>query len=62
VVPGVVGMTLDAARAEIVADGCSVGRIRRIASTQPGIVLAQSPVAGTALPAGGRVDLTVGRT
>jgi outer membrane protein assembly factor BamB len=62
VVPGVVGMTLDAARAEIVGDGCAVGRIRRVASTQPGIVLAQSPAPGTALPAGGRVDLTVGRT
>jgi hypothetical protein len=62
VVPGVIGMTLDAARAEIVGDGCAVGRIRRVASTQVGIVLAQSPAPGTALPAGGRVDLTVGRT
>jgi outer membrane protein assembly factor BamB len=62
VVPAVVGMTLGAAQAEIVGDGCAVGRIRRVPSTQPGIVLAQATAAGTALPAGGRVDLTVGRT
>jgi hypothetical protein len=62
VVPGVVGMTLDAASTEIVEAGCAVGRVRRVASTQVGIVLAQNPAAGTALPAGGRVALTVGRT
>jgi hypothetical protein len=61
VVPGVVGMTLDAARAQIVDAGCSVGNVKRVRSKQVGIVLAQSPAPGTTLPPGGRVDLTVGR-
>ena len=61
VVPGVVGMTLDAARGQIVDAGCSVGTVKRVRSTQVGIVLAQSPAPGTALPPGGRVNLTVGR-
>jgi hypothetical protein len=61
VVPGVVGMTLDAARAKIVDAGCSVGTIKRVRSMQVGIVLAQSPAPGTTLPAGSRVNLTVGR-
>jgi outer membrane protein assembly factor BamB len=62
VVPSVVGMTLDAARTEIAAAGCSAGRVKRVRSPQVGIVLAQSPAPGTVLPLGGRVDLTVGRS
>jgi PQQ-like domain/PASTA domain len=61
VVPGVVGTTLDAARAKIVGAGCSVGTVKRVRSMQVGIVLAQNPAAGTTLPAGSRVNLTVGR-
>src|SRR5918999_4179158 len=61
VVPHVVGMTLDTARAEIVGADCSVGTVKRVRSKQRGIVLAQSPASGTTLPQGGRVDLTVGR-
>jgi outer membrane protein assembly factor BamB len=61
VVPGVVGMTLAAARAQIVGAGCSVGTVKRVRSKQVGIVLAQSPAPGTTLPPGGRVDVTVGR-
>jgi outer membrane protein assembly factor BamB len=61
VVPGVVGVTLAAARAQIVAAGCSVGTVTRVRSKQVGIVVAQSPAAGTTLPQDGRVDLTVGR-
>jgi hypothetical protein len=61
VVPGVVGMTLEAARSRIVEAGCAVGRVRSVSSAQVGIVLAQSPAPGTTLPAGGRVALTVGR-
>ena len=61
VVPGVVGMTLAAARAEIVAADCSVGKVKRVRSQQVGIVLAQSPAPGTTLPQDSRVDLTVGR-
>ena len=60
-VPGVVGTTLDAARVKIVGAGCSVGTVKRVRSKQVGIVLAQSPPAGTTLPRGGRVNLTVGR-
>jgi len=61
VVPGVVGLTLDAAQTEIVAAGCTVGRIKKVRSAQVGIVLAQSPGQGTILPQGGLVELTVGR-
>jgi putative pyrroloquinoline-quinone binding quinoprotein/PASTA domain-containing protein len=61
VVPGVVGTTLDAARAQIIGAGCSVGSVKRVRSKQIGIVLAQSPAPGTVLPQGGAVDLTVGR-
>jgi hypothetical protein len=61
VVPGVVGMKLAPARAGIVAAGCSVGAVTHVRSNQVGIVVAQSPAAGTTLPQGGRVDLTVGR-
>ena len=61
VVPGVVGLTLSAARAEIGDANCSVGSITRVRSKQVGIVLTQSPAGGTTLPRGGRVDLTVGR-
>ena len=61
VVPGVVGLTLDTARARIIGAGCSVGKISRVRSGQVGIVLAQSPAAGSKLPQGSPVDLTVGR-
>jgi outer membrane protein assembly factor BamB len=61
VVPSVVGTTIDAARAQIVDAGCSVGTIKRVRSTRVGVVLAQSPAPGAILPPGGRVDLTVGR-
>ena len=60
-VPGVIGVTLGAARAQIVDARCSVGNVRRVRSKQVGIVLAQSPAPGTTLPQGGRVNLTVGR-
>jgi hypothetical protein len=60
-VPAVVGMRLDAARTWIAQAGCSVGTITRVRSKQVGIVLAQTPAAGTTLPQGGRVALTVGR-
>jgi len=62
VVPQVVGKRLAAARADIVAARCTVGTVRRVRSPQVGIVLAQSPAAGTTLPLNGRVNLTVGRT
>jgi outer membrane protein assembly factor BamB len=61
VVPGVVGTKLETAQTKIRRAGCSVGLITRVRSEQVGLVLAQNPPAGTRLPLGGRVDLTVGR-
>ena len=61
VVPAVVGLRLDAARARIVDRSCSVGTVKRVRSNEVGIVLSQSPASRTTLPLGGRVDLTVGR-
>ena len=40
IVPGVVGMALEAARARIADAGCSVGKVTRVRSPQVGIVLA----------------------
>jgi outer membrane protein assembly factor BamB len=60
-VPGVVGLRLAAAKAQILSAGCSVGSITRVPSQQVRRVIAQSPGAGTKQPPGGRVDLTVGR-
>ena len=39
VVPGVVAMPLDAARAQIIDAGCSVGNVKRVRSQQIGIVV-----------------------
>ncbi len=61
VVPGVVGAKLETAQAKIRGAGCSVGLVTRVRSQQVGRVIAQNPQAGTRLPLGGRVDLTVGR-
>ena len=61
VVPAVIGLALAPARTRIADAGCSVGSITRVRSKKPGIVLAQSPAAGTRLPQGGPVALTVGR-
>ena len=52
VVPAVVGLRLDAARARIVDRNCSVGTVKRVRSKQVGIVLAQSPAPGTTTAAG----------
>jgi hypothetical protein len=57
VVPAVIGMTLDAARVQVIAAGCRV--MTRSGSTRPGRVVAQSPAAGTRLPLGSPVTLTV---
>jgi hypothetical protein len=61
VVPAVVGVKLETAQVKIRSAGCSVGLITRVRSEQVGRVIAQNPPAGTRLPQGGRVDLTVGR-
>ncbi len=61
VVPNVVGITLNGARAQIDAANCTVGRVSRVRSRPTGIVLAQTPAPGTTLPVGGSVNLTVSR-
>ena len=60
-VPGVVRMPFDKARVLIREAGCTVGRTTWVRSPEPGLVIAQSPVAGTKVPLGDAVDLTVGR-
>ena len=57
VVPAVVGMTIDAARVQVRAAGCKV--MTGSGSTRAGRVIAQSPAAGTRLPLGSPVRLTV---
>jgi PASTA domain/PQQ-like domain len=60
-VPDVVGMLFDRARENIRAAGCSAGRTTWVRSEKPGRVFAQNPAAGTKVPLGEPVDLTVGR-
>ena len=61
VVPAVVGILFDKAQERIRDAGCTVGRMTWVRSPQPGVVVSQSPTAGTRMPLGGAVDLTVGR-
>jgi outer membrane protein assembly factor BamB len=61
IVPEVVGMPFDKARELIREAGCTVGRITWFRSEKPGRVYAQNPAAGTRVPLGSAVDLTVGR-
>jgi hypothetical protein len=61
VVPDVVGLRLNAAKRAITGADCAVGTVTRVKSPMVGLVLTQTPSAGTALPAGGLVNLTVGR-
>jgi serine/threonine-protein kinase len=60
-VPAVVGKTQAAAQADIVAANLTVGTVQRVKSTQPGIVLDQNPAPGTTIPAGSKVNITVGK-
>jgi PASTA domain-containing protein len=62
-VPRVVGLSLAKARANVRRANCSVGSIRRKASTRAkkGRVLAQAVKAGRTLRRGARVNLTVGK-
>jgi subtilisin family serine protease len=63
VVPRVVGRTLMRAKRSIVRSHCRTGRVRRVYSgrIRKGRVVLQAPRAGTRLPNGGRVHLTVSR-
>ena len=61
IVPDVVGMQFDTARERIREAGCTVGRSKWFRSEKPGRVYAQSPAAGTRVPGGTAVELTVGR-
>jgi eukaryotic-like serine/threonine-protein kinase len=60
-VPDLTGQTLTAAEATLKNDGLTLGAITHKTSStqQPETVLAQSPVSGKSIPAGGRVNLTV---
>jgi serine/threonine-protein kinase len=62
-VPDVTGDTLAAAEATLTNEELVVGNvIKRASSTQaPGTVIAQSPVPGNTLHAGGKVELTVAK-
>jgi eukaryotic-like serine/threonine-protein kinase len=60
-VPDVTGQSLEAAEATLTNTELALGTVtKRVSSTQsPGTVLAQSPVAGSSLHVGGKVDVTV---
>jgi serine/threonine-protein kinase len=60
-VPDLSGQTLEAAEATLTNDELSVGAVtKRVSATQaPGTVLAQSPVTGSSVSAGSKVNLTV---
>jgi beta-lactam-binding protein with PASTA domain len=58
-VPAVAGMSLDEARVKLLDAGYKVGEVSPKRPAPMGVVSAQDPVAGTALPRGGKVDLVV---
>jgi beta-lactam-binding protein with PASTA domain/predicted Ser/Thr protein kinase len=60
-VPDVTGQSLPAAEAALTTAGLSAGTVTKQAAAEqsPGTVLTQSPSAGSSLPAGGKVNLTV---
>jgi beta-lactam-binding protein with PASTA domain/predicted Ser/Thr protein kinase len=61
-VPGVVGRTQDEAQSALRADGFRVSsRTRESARDEPGTVLAQDPGAGSKVPSGSLVTITVAR-
>jgi uncharacterized delta-60 repeat protein len=63
VVPRLRGLRLRAARASIDRGRCALGRVTRRTSTKvaKGKVIAQAPRPGTKLPAGGRVNIVLGK-
>jgi hypothetical protein len=62
-VPAVKGRLLASARVQIAAAHCRVGRITyaRVRTRRDGVVLAQNPPAGRALPEEARINLLVNR-
>jgi uncharacterized repeat protein (TIGR01451 family) len=62
-VPKVVGLTLAKAKAKIRKAHCGVGKIKKKVSSRKkkGRVLSQKPKPGKTLPAGSKVNLTVGK-
>jgi subtilisin family serine protease len=62
-VPRVLGRRLVRAKRSIARSRCHLGRVRRVYSAQirKGRVMLQAPRAGTRLPNGGRVNLTLSR-
>jgi thermitase len=63
VVPRVLGRTLLRAKRSIAGSRCHMGRVRRVYSARirKGRVIRQAPRAGTRLPNGGRVHVTLSR-
>jgi len=63
VVPNLRGLGLRAARASVARGRCALGRVTRRTSRKvtKGKVIAQSPRPGTSLPAGGRVNIVLGK-
>lgn len=61
IVPRVVGLRLNLAQRHIRRRHCSIGSVRRKASSAPGKVLGQRPRAGAIRPVGSPVSLLVGR-
>lgn len=64
VVPSVVGLAEDAAIAQLEANGCVAGKVkrRRVSPERADLVVAQRPKAGKTLALGAKVKLVVGRT
>lgn len=61
VVPKVVGNSSAVAKKKLRAAGCATGKVKRKKSPKnSGKVIAQGKPAGTVLPAGSRVDITIG--
>ena len=62
-VPRVVGLKLGAAKTRIARAHCRTGKVASKASSKKkkGVVLGQSPRAGTTLANGARVNLVVGK-
>ena len=62
-VPNLRGLGLRAARASVARGRCAVGRVTRRTSRNAtkGKVIAQTPGPGTTLPAGGRVNVVLGK-
>jgi len=60
-VPNLIGLTQAQATSDLIAAGLSLGRVTQVPSTSmaKGVVAAMSPAAGSGVPSGSAVDITV---